>query len=221
MVVCVYLLPGHVNRTLLAGKNRDKRRAREEKLKRERIEFQLENLKSQINPHFLFNSFNTLATLVEEDQQVALSYIDHLSDFYRSLLSYKDIDLVTLKEELELTNNYIYLLRQRHGDRLRVITRVREEDKQLRIPPLTLQMLIENAVKHNVVSKDLPLTVEIFTTAENRVCVKNNLQLKKDVKSIGFGLQNIRARCELLGSQDFDVEQNSLFFQVCVPLFKR
>lgn len=200
-------------------KERDRRREREEKLKRERIEFQFENLKSQLNPHFLFNSFNTLATLVEEDQHVALSYIDHLADFYRSLLSYKDIDLIPLKKEFELTNNYIFLLKQRHGERLQVDYDVPDELQQKLIPPLTLQLLIENAVKHNVASEEHPLHVQIFTSDKNRICIKNKLQLKASVVSTGFGLQNIRARCELLGRNDFDINQAGGYFQVCVPLF--
>jgi ligand-binding sensor domain-containing protein len=200
-------------------KRRDKWREREGKLKRDRIEFQLENLKSQINPHFLFNSFNTLATLVEEDQKIALSYIDHLADFYRSLLAYKDIDLVTLKKELELTRNYVFLLKQRHGERLVVHTNIPEYQKERMIPPLTLQLLIENAVKHNVVSKDHPLTIEIFIEGENRLCVKNNLQRKNDVDSTRFGLQNIRARCELLGRGDFEVKEAAGYFIVYIPLF--
>jgi ligand-binding sensor domain-containing protein len=200
-------------------KERDKRREREEKLKRERIEFQFENLKSQLNPHFLFNSFNTLATLVEEDQQIALSYIDHLADFYRSLLSYKDIDLITLEQELKLTGNYIFLLKQRHGERLTVENTIPDECLQKRIPPLTLQLLIENAVKHNVASEEHPLLVQIFSTDKKRVCVKNKLHLKAAVVSTGFGLQNIRARCELLGSNDFELTQTDEYFQVCVPLF--
>lgn len=200
-------------------KERDRRREREEKLKRERIEFQFENLKSQINPHFLFNSFNTLATLVEEDQEIALNYIDHLADFYRSLLSFKDVDLITLQKEIELTNNYIFLLKQRFGDRLIVENRIREEDLQLKIPPLTLQLLIENAVKHNVVSKEFPLTVEIFTKDGKFICVKNMRQQKNGVESTGFGLQNIRARSELLGRRDFEVIQVENYFQVNVPLF--
>ncbi|HUM46009.1 MAG TPA: two-component regulator propeller domain-containing protein [Chitinophagales bacterium] len=200
-------------------RERDRRRERDEKLKRERIEFQFENLKAQINPHFLFNSFNTLATLVEEDQSVALSYIDHLSDFYRSLLSYKDTDLIPLEKELELTNNYIFLLQQRHGNRLTVESDIPENYKHRKIPPLTLQLLIENAVKHNVVSQEQPLLVKIFSSDGKRICVRNKIQPKKDVISTGFGLQNIRARCELLGGKGFEVTQTEAYFEVCVPLF--
>ncbi len=201
-------------------KERDKRRAREEKLSRERIEFQLENLKTQINPHFLFNSFNTLATLVEENTKTALVYIDHLSDFFRSLLAFKDVDLVTLKDELDLTNDYIFLLQQRHGEKLQVEKTVSKVSINLKIPPLTLQLLIENAVKHNVVSKDQPLKVEIFTIDDRKICVRNNLQKKKVTVSTKFGLQNIRKRCELLGSKEFETEENKDYFLVCVPLFK-
>lgn len=200
-------------------KERDRRREKEEKLKRERIEFQFENLKSQINPHFLFNSFNTLATLVEEDQAVALSYIDHLSDFYRSLLSYKDIDLITIEKELELTENYVFLLKQRHGDRLIVQMNIPESLLQKKIPPLTLQLLIENAVKHNVASEEQPLEVQVYSLENKRICVRNKIQTKKDVISTGFGLHNIKARCELLGGKDFQVSQTNGYFQVCVPVF--
>jgi len=193
---------------------------KEQALKRKNIEFQLENLKTQINPHFLFNSFNTLSTLIEEDQKLAISYVENLADFYRSTLKYKDTDLISLADEKELTDNYIFLLKQRHGDGLRVNCNLENENGTYLIPPLTLQLLIENAVKHNVVSKERPLTIDV-QAKDGELSVQNNLQRKiQTMNSTRMGLKNISARFEILGGKPVDVNETSDYFRVKIHLFK-
>jgi ligand-binding sensor domain-containing protein len=199
---------------------REKQIEKEEALKRKNIEFQLENLKSQINPHFLFNSFNTLSTLIDEDQKLAVSFVENLSDFYRYTLKYRDNDLITVKEEKELTENYVFLLRQRHGESLKVYCSIALPESDYLIPPLTLQLLIENAVKHNVTSRERPLSIEV-TSGDGKLMVSNNLQLKLEpVRSTRMGLQNISARFEILGGKPVEIKKTEEAFCVIVHLFK-
>ncbi|MEO5675489.1 MAG: two-component regulator propeller domain-containing protein [Chitinophagales bacterium] len=202
-------------------KIREKNLRRNEQRKKEQIEFQFETLKSQINPHFLFNSFNTLAALIDENQEVAIIYVDKLSDFYRSILTYKDVDMISLKEEWHLVTNYIYLLQHRHGESLRLVDEVGEKREDLMLPPLTLQMLVENAVKHNVVSKARPLTVRIFMKNEETIVIENNRQPKtQQVASTGFGLRSISDRFEILGGKRITIEQNADHYQIELTLIK-
>jgi ligand-binding sensor domain-containing protein len=189
-------------------------------MKRQAVEFQLENLKTQINPHFLFNSFNTLSTLIEEDQRLAVTYVENLSDFYRHSLKFKDTDLITLGEEKELADNYVFLLKQRHGDSLRVNFHLRHEDLQNLIPPLTLQLLIENAVKHNIVSRDRPLTI-IIESHGLELTIKNNLQRRATpAASTRTGLRNINTRFEILGGNPVSISETETHFIVTVHLIQ-
>jgi ligand-binding sensor domain-containing protein len=190
-------------------------------LKRKNLEFQLENLKTQINPHFLFNSFNTLIAIIEEDQNLAMEYVENLSDFYRSTLKYKDVDLISLRDEIELISSFIFLLTQRHGKNLRVSINISEEDYNQLIPPLTLQLLIENAVKHNVVSREDPLFVEIFMNENHQLSVRNNLQRRDEsVVSTQIGLKNISSRFKILGGKPAEIVVTDKFYQVTMNLFK-
>jgi ligand-binding sensor domain-containing protein len=193
---------------------------RDAAIKEQTVEFQLENLKTQINPHFLFNSFNTLSTLIEEDQKLAVSYVENLADFYRYSLKYKDTDLISVHDEKELTDNYVFLLKQRHGESLKVCFNIKEEDMNYLIPPLTLQLLIENAVKHNIVSRDKPLTINIDSNG-TELFVRNNLQRKHEpVNSTRLGLKNISSRFEILDGRAIDVEETSDHFLVTIHLLK-
>lgn len=205
----------------LLVKWRERQIEREAAMKRQAIEFQLENLKTQINPHFLFNSFNTLSTLIEEDQRLAVTYVENLSDFYRHSLKFKDTDLIPLEEEKELTDNYIFLLKQRHGDSLRVNFHLQPADLENMLPPLTLQLLIENAVKHNIVSRDRPLTVIIESHGEE-LTIKNNLQRRTSpATSTRMGIKNINTRFEILGGKPISVTETATHFMVTVHLIKK
>ena len=195
---------------------------REEQLKKEHIEFQFETLKSQINPHFLFNNFNTLAALIDENRHAAITYVETLSDFYRSILSYKDMDLITLQEDWQLTMNYVYLLQQRYGHNFKLIDDVGKKREDLLLPPLTLQMLVENAVKHNVVSKEHPLTVRMVMKDEETLIVENNLQQKTQQSvSTKFGLRSISDRFELLGGKSININQTDSQYRVELTLIKK
>jgi ligand-binding sensor domain-containing protein len=199
------------------GKWKSNRLQRAAQLQRERVESQMEVLKSQINPHFLFNSFNTLLSLIEEDSESAAEYVEHLSDFYRSLLAYRQKDLIPLQEELNLLRNFYYLLQKRFNDSIWMeIPEI--NGRPVFIPPLTLQMLVENAIKHNVVSKSKPLNITL-TVSDHSIVVRNNLQKKlTPEKSTHFGLQSIRSRYELLDKPGMQVEVTEAEFIVTLPI---
>jgi hypothetical protein len=167
-------------------------------LQQEKMIFEYDHLRSQVNPHFLFNSLNTLTSLIEEEPTTALEYSTHLSDLYRNILAYRSEDLVYLYEELEILNNYIHIQKCRFGDALHVQIQVSEEIKQnKKVVPLALQLLVENAMKHNIVSTSQPLIVTV-KAEENKLIVSNNIQLKMSKeKGLGLGLENISKRYAL------------------------
>ena len=199
-------------------KNREKRLKQSERMQKDIIEFQFQTLKSQVNPHFLFNSFNTLIAIIEENQTLAVDYVSKLSDFFRHVLTYRDKQIITLKEELKLMNDYFFLQQKRYGNNFSIEVNVSEHAKKTFIPPLTLQLLTENALKHNVVSKKKTLTIEIFDRGEE-LYVKNNLNPKNsDSKSTGFGLENIKNRYMLLSNKQIEVYRSDTYFSVIVPL---
>lgn len=188
----------------------------------EKIRFQFENLKSQINPHFLFNSFSTLIALIEDDSESAVGYVEELSMLFRNILEYKDQDLITLEKELEIAENYINLQKKRFGDSLVIDIADRRSFPQIKIPPLTLQLLIENAIKHNVVSAVKPLTISIaVNSAESRIIVKNNIQVKQEnAPSTGIGINNIISRYKLLTHAEIEIRNTGSSFIVGLPFIK-
>ena len=199
---------------------------RENKLKQkqvviqERIKFQFENLKSQINPHFLFNSFSTLIALIESDQEEAIEYVDELSTLFRNILEYRDQDTIGIEEELSIIDNYYQLQRKRYGGNLELKIEQDVRNESFKIPPMTLQLLIENAIKHNVVSKNKPLKIKVYLE-EPFLFVENNLQLKNDeVKSTGIGIQNIIERYKLISEKEIRITQTGDLFKVGLPIIR-
>lgn len=196
---------------------REKRIRQWQQLERDKIEFQFQTLRSQISPHFLFNSFNTLLTMIEDDKEQAAAYVQTMSDFFRDILSYRDVDLIPLKDELEVLQRYFALQQQRFGNNLQLLVDLPDLEHAM-IPPLTLQLLVENAIKHNVVSKAKPLTVQISTEG-NRLIVRNNLQLKQETEvSTRVGLSNIAKRYQLLSSEPVELAADDHYFTVRLPI---
>ena len=202
-------------------------RYREENLKKmalleqERIVFEYEHLRSQVNPHFLFNSLNTLTNLIEEDPKTAVQYSERLSDLYRNMQVHSSRNLVSLQEELDVLDNYIHIQKSRFGDALYIHIDVSNTLKQTRkVIPLALQMLVENAIKHSVVSKTQPLHVYISADGAELI-VRNKIQEKhsKD-KSSGLGLANISKRYALATSKavQFGIENGD--YVVHLPLLQ-
>jgi sensor histidine kinase YesM len=188
---------------------------REEKLKRNILELEYTSLKNQVNPHFLFNSLNVLTSLVGENED-AVKYIKKLSEVYRYLLENKDKQTVSLSTELKFAEAYIYLHKIRFGDKLKSTIHVQESS--FSIVPLSLQMLIENAIKHNIISEDAPLNIEIYTS-DKYIIVKNNLQLKNIREtSLNIGLENIKKRYSYLSDKKVIIKKDEDNFIVKLPL---
>jgi len=202
-------------------KEREKSAKRWQQLQTEKLQSQYETLKNQVNPHFLFNSFNTLLGIIEENPKRAAEYVEHLSDFYRSIVNMREKDLISLGDEIAVIDDYFFIQQKRFGCALIVDNRLTAEEKsKYSIPPLTLQLLVENAIKHNVVSKEYPLTVELFIE-DGQLVVRNNRKEKTTKeKSEGMGLQNIRNRFSLIADKDITIESTELFFTVKLPLIK-
>ncbi len=199
-------------------KGREKRLRESERQEKDKVMFQFETLKSQVNPHFLFNSFNTLISTIEEDPEAAVQYVEKLSDFFRVMLTLREKDLISLREELDLVRDYAFLQQQRYRENLQVSIAVPEDAFCKQIPPLTLQLLLENAIKHNVISKAKPLMVHVFVQ-HDYVVVQNNFQPKQTPElSTNIGLQNIKKRYQLLGARNIKVEQTQELFTVSIPL---
>ncbi len=190
-----------------------------ERLKKENIRAQLEGLKSQISPHFLFNSLNTLASIIPEDPNLSVQFVEKLSQVYRYVLQYGEKDRVSLQEELTFIEAYLFLQQIRFGNSIRFEENLSLEDKQMSLLPLTLQLLVENAIKHNIVTSRKPLTISLAINKEGMLVVKNNLQEKKVYdKSTGLGLKNIQTRYQLITNKAVSIEKKSTEFVVKVPL---
>jgi LytS/YehU family sensor histidine kinase len=192
----------------------------QENLKRESIKEQLDALKTQVNPHFLFNNLNTLASLIPENPKYAEKFVQELSKVYRHILDVKDAKTITLKEELDVVQAYSFLLKTRFENNLYIEINVPVEKLQKKIVPLSLQLLIENAVKHNIASSEKPLQINIFTN-NGSIVVDNNLQMKKQImESTGIGLDNIRNRYKLLSTESVKVVTTENNFTVSIPLIE-
>jgi two-component system LytT family sensor kinase len=183
------------------------------------LEGEFDGLKQKVNPHFLFNSFNTLSSLISEDKDRAEAFLDELSKVYRYLLRNNEDGMSSLSNELKFIQSYFQLLKTRHGDAVNLQTEVDKQYNTYLLPSLSLQMLVENAVKHNALSKTKPLYIEIFTTVGNKLVVNNNLQ-RRTVKapSNRIGLENIKAKYELLNQSGFQVIEDEKNFTVVLPL---
>ena len=193
-----------------------------QQLQTEKLQSQYETLKNQVNPHFLFNSFNTLLGIIEEDPQKASQYVEHLSDFYRSIVNIREKDLIGLSEELRIIEDYFFIQKKRFGEALIYETKITDEQKAMyRIPPLTLQLLAENAIKHNIVSKEIPLLFQLFIENDHLI-VQNNLNIKATKeKGEGLGLQNIKNRFLLIAQKEVNIETTQTEFIVKLPLIKK
>ncbi|MBL0314606.1 MAG: histidine kinase [Flavobacteriales bacterium] len=198
------------------------RRIRErETLAREKVQSQFDTLRNQVNPHFLFNSFNTLISIISTDSQAAVGYVEKLSDYFRIVLQQRDKDVITLREELELVKNYLYLQKQRFGDNLDIIIHVEDRALVSILPPLTIQLLVENAIKHNIISRSKPLTIHISTIGQY-IRISNNVQEKLSKEpSTGIGLPNIRHRYRILFSKEIEVISAGGEFVILLPIMKQ
>ena len=190
------------------------------KLQKVNLQAQLETLKRQVNPHFLFNSLNVLGSLILQDKERAVQFSRKLAELYRSFLKHGEYQLISLQKELKVTTSYIYLLETRFGQAININTTIDPSTMQLQIPPGALQMLIENSIKHNGSTRKKPLNIEIYTKA-NRLLVTNNLQPRiEKIESTGTGLNNIKNRYKYLSDREVQIEKTETHFTASLPLLK-
>ena len=188
-----------------------------EQLKQENLMARLESLTQQVNPHFLFNALNTVSSISTEAP--VKNYLVQLSNVYRYLLNFNVASTVTLQKELEFIRAYLFILQTRYEKGLQVEMDISAEVLDKKLPPLALQLLVENAVKHNVILEQQPLCIQVTANAELGLSVRNNVQPKRSVEpSSEFGLQNLQNRYSLLGNHQIDIESSPKEWQVTIPL---
>ncbi|MEP0984081.1 sensor histidine kinase [Ekhidna sp.] len=190
-----------------------------EQIQKELAAAKLESLKNQVNPHFLFNSFSVLSSLVEDDSKTAIKFISKLSDMYRYILENDEKTLVTLEEELAFIDSYIFLLSMRHRSAINIHKHLHLPSKKILIPPMSIQVLIENAVKHNSFSVEEPLNIIIKNDGEQAIVVENEKRKKEHLtESTRIGLQNLSKRLLLSAGRALEILDNEQIFQVRLPL---
>ncbi len=190
-----------------------------EQLEKRNLQSQLESLKNQVSPHFLFNSLNTLSGLIDEDPRRAQRFVDELSHIYRYLLQSNEKELISLDQELEFIQAYFFLLQTRFEKGIYLSVEVAPELKVYLIPPLTLQILVENAVKHNIISEATPLHIRISSDSSHNLIIKNNLQKRSTaVPSNKMGLVNISAKYQLLNQSEIYIQETETTFLIKIPL---
>lgn len=191
--------------------------AENERLKSNQLENQLSQLKAQLNPHFLFNSLNTLKAMVEDKDENSVEYLIKLSEVYRYLLDNSASHLVTIQAELKIAQAYFFMLKNRFEDNISLTIELSEQDLEQKIPAMSLQLLIENAIKHNIIAKNKPLNIFIFIN-EGQLVVQNNLQPKRSVEaSTKIGLQNLNNRSKILTDKEIEIHNSENVFAVKIP----
>jgi LytS/YehU family sensor histidine kinase len=213
VLICVYVIKGFYVKQAVLIEN--------ERLIHENLQSQYQSLKNQVSPHFLFNSLTALKELIDEDPKNARQYLSHLSMLLRYTLQSNENKTVTLFEEMESVRSYIYLIKMRFGENLRVEFKIGDEYGDFRLPPLVIQTLIENAVKHNEISKRNPLTILLKTTNNNSLVVGNPIREKLSLEpGTGIGLDNLSKQYKLLCGEEIRISKSQGEFRVEVPLLK-
>lgn len=189
-----------------------------ERTKTDNLGAQYELLKQQVNPHFLFNSLNTLKYMVESNDEHSVDFILKLSNFYRFTLESRKLDLIKLAEELEILDAYVYLLKTRFEDGIDLSIAIDQDHYQSLLPPFTLQLLIENCIKHNIVSLDRPLHIKLYSE-KDYIVVENHLQLKRTPEpSTEIGLDTINKRYIHLLDKKIEIKVSETLFTIKLPV---
>jgi len=205
-----------ITNAIMFFKNWKEAAVQQEKLKREQLALQYETLKSQVNPHFLFNNLNSLTSLISTNPEKAIDFVKKLSEVYRYILDQKDCELVTLDTELKFLESYIYLQQIRFENNLDV--QINVSTKNFKVIPLSVQMLVENAIKHNEISDRNPLTINIFSTDDQYLVIENRLHKKVGSEGSGSGIQNIKSRYDFFTDKDLIISISKEQFRVSIPL---
>jgi two-component system, LytTR family, sensor kinase len=194
-------------------------RLENQKLIAENIRTQFEALKNQVDPHFLFNSLNTLNSLIATNAEKAQEYVQQLASVFRYTLQNKD--LVSLAEELKFAQSFGHLMQIRYGEHLFIDFKIDKRLENLMVVPFSIQLLIENAIKHNVINKKQPLTITVETISDKKLVVQNPIQSKREEEdSEGIGLANLNERCKLLMQKEVIISSDTNIFRVEVPISK-
>ncbi len=190
-----------------------------EALKRTQIQAQLQQIRTQINPHFLFNNLNVLASLIMNKSEDANTFVENFSEVYRYILKNQEKELVNISSELAFIKPYIFLLEKRFGSGIRFTVNIHQENlHQQYLVPVALQMIIENAIKHNVTSAQKPLHISL-QLSDDYLIVKNNLQPKNNVEnSSKIGLKNINLRYKTISEKEIIIKQDTTYFEVRLPV---
>jgi len=188
-----------------------------ERLEKEKISIELNSLKAQLNPHFLFNALNTLNGLIRIDPNQAIEYNEQLSSIFRYIVHHRNTALASIQDELEFIKQYVALVKTRYGEHLKMSIHIPDEALRHKIPCLSLQLLVENAIKHNEVSLSHPLEIVISLDKGALIIANPKKQKKQALKSIGLGLDNLNQRSLLLQNQPIRIEQTEDIFKVVVP----
>ena len=194
---------------------------KEEKANQVLVQSQLDTLRNQAQPHFFFNSLNTLRDIIETDSKKdATRFVDRLADVYRFILETGKANIVTVEEEMAFAKSYLYVQSERFGNNLKVVWDIPKGQELKRMIPMSLQLLLENAIKHNVISKAKPLEITI-SSKDDEIAVTNNLQPKTTMlSSTKIGLSNIVKRYELLGQEIPKIEKTASYFRVVLPFYQ-
>ncbi|HEY0679254.1 MAG TPA: histidine kinase [Chitinophagaceae bacterium] len=220
IMICVIFIT-HVYETVFLVKQAESDQLKKEQLERAKAEAQLEALKNQIDPHFIFNSLNTLSHLIDDKPEKARLFNDNLAEVYRYILQNKSRDLVLLREEMDFLQHYFSLLKIRFENAVQLII-PRDEFlfEQYLIPPISLQILVENAIKHNEFSDEAPIIITV-SMGEDELIIRNQSQLKTLRKpSSRIGLQNLDERYKLITKKPITVQKTNNEFIVHLPLLK-
>ncbi len=208
----------HAKSFMEEWKKSAKKEVFEQKIITGNVSAQFESLKNQLDPHFLFNSLNVLSALIDENPQQAQQFTESMSKIYRYVLEQKDKELVTVEEELDFAKTYCVLLKTRFENSVNFVFEVDEKDKKFFVVPLSLQLLLENCIKHNFATANNPLNIKIYSE-EGHLLIENNLMQREQVKdSPGIGLSNIVQRYSLLTKQHVSIEKSEDFFRVKIPI---
>lgn len=198
-----------------------KQREEAEALRAASEQAQIQLLKNQVNPHFLFNNLNVLSAMVIRDNPDANKFIEEFSKVYRYILNNQDKELVSLQTELDFVEPYLYLLKKRFTEGLHISISIPEHYKHFQLVPASLQLLVENAIKHNVVSRSKPLHIHIHGNGNQTLVVSNNLQPRQTVEdSMRIGLQNIHKRYSIISGRNVEVIKTKDTFEVLLPLLE-
>lgn len=193
-----------------------------DQLQKEIMTSKYKSLKSQISPHFLFNSLNTLTSLMYEDRDMASDFVTRLASSYRYILDNKEADVVSLEKELAFLDSYIFMMNVRHTDSVIIETQIGVVASDYSIPTLSLQMLVENAMKHNYFSNERPMHIKVYTVGTIALVVENTLRKRElEEESTQLGIKNIQKRYSFYTRQQVAVEESDDYFRVTMPLLDR